>query len=434
MPAKEKLVREVGSWALVALAINGVIGTAVFGLPGIVAALTGPWSMLACILCAGIVLLLVLCFAEASSIFSSTGGPFVYAREAFGSVTGFAVGWLIWLARVTAFAANSNLLLSFFSYLVPVLRNPVPRAVMLTAVVAVLTAVNLRSVRQGAALGEWMAAGKMLPLFAFVAVGLFFADPGKIDWGFPLSAGSIGQAIVLYIYAYTGFEYASIPAGEALAPRRHLPVAMLSVIIAAGVLYTGVQFVCLGTLPGLANSQTAIADATARFLGPLGGQIAALVALVSISGNLSGMALVAPRLTYALAADGCLPAPLASVHAKYRTPHVSILLYAGVTLALALSGSFAGLVKISVVIRIVPYLLTAAAVPVLRRKYPEAARFRLIGGWTIPMLAIVLCLWLLFQSSWAEIGATLLALAAGLGLYAASRWWNGAQRSTTESV
>ena len=188
------------------------------------------------------------------------------------------------------------------------------------------------------------------------------------------------------------------------------------------MLYTGIQTVCVGTLPNLANSRTAMADASARFLGSLGGKIIAATALVSIAGNLSGMALISPRLTYALGEDGLLPSALAATHARYRTPYVSILLYGLTTAALALSGSFVALVRISAVARIMPYILTCLSLPVLRRKYPDVRdRFRLKGGAAIPAVAVALCAWLLFQSQWNDIRAAGIALTAGFLLYASTR-------------
>jgi amino acid transporter len=366
----------------------------------------------------------VFCFAEASSLFIGTGGPYLYAREAFGNPLGFAGGWMMWSARVTAFAANSNLFISFLGYFVPQWRSGIPRTILLTGLVAVLAWINVRGVRQGALVGDFLALSKLLPLLAFVGVGLFFIQPHLFDWTARPSSSSFGQAILLYVYAFTGFEYAAIPAGEALAPRKHLPMVMISVLILAGLLYTGIQVVCVGTMPDLVHSQTAVADASARFLGSTGGQIIALAALVSISGNLSGMALISPRLTYALAEDRLLPRALGAVHAKYRTPYVSILLYSVLTLALALSGTFAGMVKMSAVARIIPYLLTCLAVPALRRKYPNIQeRFRLKGGMTIPALAALLCIWLLVQSQWTDLLATAAALAVGFLLYGISRHW-----------
>jgi len=419
-----KLIRAVGRWDLTALAINGLIGSAIFGLPAGVAQLTGPWSPLACLFCGLILLLIVLCFAEVSSLFAGTGGPYLYARESFGDLLGFAGGWMMWLARVTAFAANSNLFVSFAGYFFPWIRQDVPRAAALVLLVAALTWINIRGVKQGALVGDILAAAKLIPMFAFVAIGVFAIKPQLYAAGSLPGRAEFGRAVLLYLFAFTGFEYAAIPAGEAVSPKRHLPWAMLTASLAACVLYTGIQTVCVGTLPGLAQSQTAMADAAAQFMGSIGGRIIAFTAIVSILGNLSGMALISPRLTYALAEDGLLPSGLGALHTRYRTPYISILVYGGVTLAMALSGTFVQMVRISAVARIVPYALTCLAVPALRKKYPQdAERFRLRGGWLIPILACALCLWLLGQSPWQDALAAAAALTAGMLLYAATRSW-----------
>jgi amino acid transporter len=428
-----KLIRAVGRWDLVALAINGLIGSAIFGLPAGVAQLTGAWSPLACLFCGVVILLVVLCFAEASSLFVGTGGPYLYARTAFGDLIGLAGGWMMWLARVTAFAANVNLLVSFLGYLLPWIREAAPRAVLLAAIVSTLTWINIRGVKQGAAVGDFLAAAKLIPMFAFVGIGLFAIKPQLYTGGAIPGRAEFGQAVLLYLFAFTGFEYAVIPAGEALAPRKHLPMAILTASLVACVLYTGIQIVCVGTLPGLAQSQTAMADAAARFLGSAGGQIIALTAVISILGNLSGMALISPRLTYALAEDGLLPVPLRAVHSRYHTPYVSILLYGVVTLGMALSGTFVGMVRVSAVARIVPYALTCLAVPVLRKKFSgDPDHFRLRGGMLIPALAVLICLWLLWQSQWKDALAAACALAAGVLFYAGNliwlRWFNSGAR------
>jgi len=360
--------------------------------------------------------------AEVATLFAGTGGPYLYAREAFGNMMGLAGGWMMWLTRATAFAANSNLMVSFVAYFIPQAGQGIPRAAFLAGIIAALAWINYCGVRRGALLGDILAIAKLVPIIAFVVIGNFFVRPELFQGGFPVSQAAFSQAVLLYGYAYSGFEFAAIPAGEARSPKRDLPVAMISALLIAAALYVGVQFVCVGTLPDLVNSQTAVADASAQFLGPVGGMLIALAALVSISGNLSGITLVAPRLTYVLASDGLLPSWLAAVHSKYRTPHVSILLFAGLTLALALSGSFVTMLRISAVARIVPYVLTCLAAPVLRRKYPEEReRFRLRGGPVVPVLAVVLCVWLLTQSPAGDLLAAGAALASGFLFYGATR-------------
>src|SRR5262245_7257754 len=173
------LVRGIRRWDLVAVAINGIIGAGIFGLPSRVYALIGPYSLIAFTACALVVALIVLCFAEVGSRFSETGGPYLYAREAFGPVAGFEVGWLMWLARVTAFAANTNLLIDYLGYFHPGIGTGAPRAVAIIAVAVALTAVNVIGVRNAALFSNVFTIGKSIPILLFIGAGLFFLDRGN---------------------------------------------------------------------------------------------------------------------------------------------------------------------------------------------------------------------------------------------------------------
>lgn len=159
------LIRGIRRWDLVAVAINGIIGAGIFGLPSKVFALIGPYSLIAFIVCALVVTLIVLCFAEVSSRFSETGGPYLYAREAFGSVVGFEVGWLVWLARLTAFAANCNLLIQYLGYFWPGIIAGWPRATVIIAIVVALTVVNVIGVRDAALFSDVFSIGKLIPIY-----------------------------------------------------------------------------------------------------------------------------------------------------------------------------------------------------------------------------------------------------------------------------
>src|SRR5262245_4643259 len=158
---------------------------------------------------------------------------------------------MTWLARVTAWGANSNLMISYLGYFAPGIRVGTARAATLALIAALLTAVNIRGVRQSARLGDALAAAKLVPMILFVVVGFFFLDRRLVNLAALPNYGGFTQVIVLHIYAFTGFEFAAIPAGEAVAPKRHLPSAMLGALALAAFLYTGIQIVCLGTLPNL---------------------------------------------------------------------------------------------------------------------------------------------------------------------------------------
>ena len=206
------LVRGIRRWDLVALAINGIIGAGIFGLPSKVYSLIGAYSLIAFVVCALVVALIILCFAEVSSRFDETGGPYLYAREAFNPAVAFEIGWLFWLARVTAFAANCNLLISYLSYFWLSATNPFWRATVIVFVVTVLAIINLLGIREAAVFSNVFTVGKLVPIIIFVAAGLFFLNPGAYELGAPPTTGAFSQSVLLLVYAFTGFEMATIPA------------------------------------------------------------------------------------------------------------------------------------------------------------------------------------------------------------------------------
>ena len=418
----EGLIRGIRRWDLVAIAINGIIGAGIFGLPSKVFALIGSYSLIAFVVCAAVVTLFILCFAEVGSRFDETGGPYLYAREAFGPTIAFEIGWLIWLARLTAFAANCNLLVAYLGYFLPAAANPIWRASIIIVVVALLTVINLFGIRQAAIVSNVFTIGKLIPIIIFIAVGLFFLNPHAFALGPRPAAGAFSQSVLLLIYAFTGFEMAAIPVGEVRDPKRNLPHALMIAIGVIALLYILIQVVSVGTLPELAQSQKPLADAGVRFMGAAGGAIISAGAIISILGNLNILVLSGSRIPFAIAEQQQLPAFIASIHRRFATPYVAILITAAVMLLLTLNSSFVAALTISAIARLVTYGATCLALPVLRRRHAAPpASFRLHYGTFIAILALLLAAWLL-ANSWREARAATIAAAVGLLIYFSYRW------------
>jgi basic amino acid/polyamine antiporter, APA family len=420
--SSEGLVRGIRRWDLVAIAINGIIGAGIFGLPARVYTLIGPYSIIAFIVCALVVALIILCFAEVGSRFDDTGGPYLYAREAFGPTVAFEVGWLIWLARVTAFAANCNLLINYLSYFWTGATTPFWRATIIVVVVCILTLINFIGVRQAAIVSNGFTIGKLVPMLIFVAAGLFFLNPQAFTLGAAPALGSFSQSVLLLVYAFTGFEMATIPAGEVRDPKRNLPRALLIAIVVVAILYILIQIVCVGTLPTLGQSTKPLADAGTQFLGTAGGAIISAGAIISISGNLNVLILAGSRLPYAMAEQKQLPSFIASIHSRYFTPYVAILLTSAVMLFLTLQSSFLAALTISTIARLITYGATCVSLPVFRRRRDvPAAVFRLPGGTFIAVLSLLLVVWLLYNSTAQEAKAAAIAALVGFLIFIAYR-------------
>lgn len=415
------LRRVVSRWEIVAFSLNDVVGSGVYLLPAAAAALLGGASLWAVVAAGFAVLLLVLCFAEAASHFDRPGSAYLYTRTAFGELFGFEVGWMTWLARVSSVASLSAGFAQAISYLWPAAERGGGRAAAVALPLLALTAINLVGVKSGARTAVFLAVAKIVPLLIFVGIGIFaMSRPLDAEVLQPDrdTAARLGEAALLLLFAYAGFENTAAPAGEFKNPRRDVPFALMAQIVIVTLLYTGVQAVALGTLPGLATAKTPLADAARLFLGSWGGWLMTVGAAVSILGTNSNTVLAGPRYLFALAQDGFGPAALSYVHPRWRTPAVAILVQTAIALPLALTGSFVGLAALSIVARLATYFGTALAVPVLRRKLgPSPTGVRLPGGPLIPIAAALLCVGLAASATVTNLLAGLLALLAGIPIY-----------------
>ena len=420
---KTGLLRAVSRWQIVALSVNDVIGSGVYLiLPVAAALLLGPASVWAILAAGFAVLLLVLCFAEASSLFDRPGGAIVYTRAAFGDFVGFEVGWMTWIARISSIAGLSVFFARAVGYLWPAARSGVGQWATIVLPLLALTWINVRGVKSGARTAVVLAWGKVVPLVLFVAVGLFWVDWNRV---FPVpmpERANFMKAALLVLFAYAGFENTPAPAGEFLDPKRDVPFALIMQIVIVTAIYTAVQLVAIGTVPNLGSSPTPLADAAAMMLGPVGGLILTLGAVLSVLGTNNNTVLAGPRYLYALAEMGKLPAVFAKIHPRYRTPYVAILTQTGVALLLMLTGTAEELAVLSAIARLATYIGTAAAVPVLRRKLPATPRtIRLPGGPLIPIAALAICLLFLSAAERKNWIAGGVALAIGAVIYVTAR-------------
>jgi amino acid transporter len=410
--------RAVSRWEIVGLALNDVIGSGVYLLPAAAAAVLGTASIWAVLAAGAAVLLLVLCFAEAAGHFDTPGSAIVYAREAWGELVSFEVGWMTWLARVSSVASLSVGFAQALAFLVPAASAGVGRLAAILMPVLGLTAINVVGVKQGARTGVALTIGKVVPLVVYVAAGIFAVSWSRVTAPAAIQPARLGEAALLLMFAYAGFENTAAPAGEYKNPKRDVPFALITEIAIVTAIYAAVQLVALGTLPGLATSESPLADSARLFLGPWSGVLMTIGAVLSILGTNSGTVLAGPRYLYALAKEGFGPSALERLHPRFGTPANAILLQCAIVLPLTLTGTFTELAALSVVARLTTYISTAAAVPVLRRKLGPPAAFRVPGGPVIPIAACLVCLALAASATKRNLIAGANAIALGGVLYA----------------
>jgi amino acid transporter len=416
-------LRVVSRWEIVALSINDVVGSGVYLiLPVAAAALLGPASVWA-ILGAGLaVTLLVLCFAEAASRFDGPGGAIVYTRAAFGDFVGFEVGWMTWIARVASIAGLSAFFARAVGYLWEGAQSGPGQVATIVVPLLALTVLHVVGVKPVARVATFLAVGKLLPLLVLVGVGVFAVSWDRV---FPVpmpDRENLLAAALLVLFAYGGFENTPAAAGEFRNPRRDVPFALVVQIVVVTAIYASVQLVAIGTVPDLGRSETPLADAGRLLLGPAGGLLLTLGAVVSVLGTNNNTMLAGPRYLFALAETGELPRVLARIHPRFHTPHVAILAQAGIALGLVLTGTAEDLAVLSAIARLATYLGTVLAVPVLRRTMPDTGRtFRLPGGPAIPAAALVVCLLFLSAAEMRNWIAGGIALATGAAIRLARR-------------
>ena len=330
---KTGLVRAIGRWSLAALAINSIIGSGIFGLPALVAALLGKRSVLAVLLAGAAMGVIVACFAEMASQFSDAGGPYLYARAAFGRFTGILVAWMFYLSQTAAPAANANLFVIYLAEFWPAAKEPWPRFMILSALVGLLALINVLGARQGTAVSNVFTVAKILPLLMVVLAGaaVTIVHPAIFSSAIsasPLPASAWMKAMVLLVFAYGGFESAVAPMSEAKNPERDAGFALAVALIACTTIYALVQWVVVGVLGPGATTDRPLAEVARVTMGNRGAQLVAIGALVSVYGYLSAKLLGMPRVTFALAEGADLPKVFAVVSRRFHTPWFSILFFA----------------------------------------------------------------------------------------------------------
>lgn len=422
---EEKLVRGIGRWDFTALVINGIIGAGIFGLPSKVFAQIGSYSLLAFVACAVVIGLIVLCYAEVASRFTATGGSYLYAREAFGPAVGFEVGWLFWIVRVATFAANANLFATYLGFFIPGANEGATRIALVSFAALIITVVNLWGIRESAVMTNILTIGKLLPLFVFIAVGMFFIQPANFTFGGIPQYSSFSSAVLLLIYAFVGFEGPVVIAGETKDPKKTVPFGLMVGILIVMFVYIAVQVVSIGTLPGLAASERPIADAAATFLGPFGAGFITIGILVSIFGNINTGLLTATRSLFAMSEQGDLPPIFDKTNSRFKTPHVAIIVTAIVMLILAIQSSFLTAVAIATIARLLFYVTTCLALPIFRnRNEAPQAQFTAPFGVVAAVLSIGLIVWLLTNVDYAKEGlAVIIAAAIGFIIFAGYRYF-----------
>lgn len=428
------LKRGIQKWDLVFLIINSVIGAGIFALPAKVFALSGVYSILAFLVCALVMMVLILVFAEVSSRFEQTGGPYLYVLKAFGPLPAFVIGWLLMLTRLFSYATLINLLVLYLSFFSPFFNQQEVRIGMVLLITGMITYVNWIGVKNTARISNILTVAKLLPLAAFILIGLFFIDPKLLKTGPMPSWEDFSASSLLLIFAFGGFEASLVNSGEIVNPKKNLPFGLITAAAIIAGFYILIQVVSIGTLPGLASSDKPLADAATGFMGWYGGMFITLGAVVSILGTLNVQILSGSRLPYALSLEDQLPKIFSKVHPKFATPIVSIAFFASLVAIVAISWGFMSSLAVSVISRLVLYGMVSAALIKLRKQGMEGSFYKIPYGNFMALVGIGATLWLLSGSKAEELWDTLIWTSFGLGIFLLHRIFGKRKKNSTKKA
>ncbi|NUR34959.1 MAG: APC family permease [Gemmatimonadaceae bacterium] len=421
--ADARLVRAIGTWGLAASIVNVTVGGGIFRLPAGVAASLGAAAPVAYVICTAVMALIVICFADAGSRVSLTGGPYAYVETAFGPFVGFLCGALLWVGMTFALSAVATFFADSVGALVPSLGPNGKRGALVVTLVA-FAAANVRGVRGVTRANTVFTVAKLLPLLALTVFGAFAIRRENLAVTATPSAAAVSRASLLLLFAFLGVESALVPSGEVKDPARTVPRAIFLAMGAVALLYVAVQIVAQGLLgDALAGDPTPLASAAAVAMGPMGRSLILVGSVISMFGYVSGMTLAVPRMLFAFGRDGFLPTSLAAVHPRWRTPHVAIAAQTAIVILLALFGIFEKLAVAANATMLIVYAACCLAAVQLRRRGVQGGGvpFRVVGTRVAPWLALGVIGWLLWELKPAEWLAAGVIVVAAVLLFVATK-------------
>jgi len=388
-----KLKRDIGYLAASFLVFNGIIGAGIFALPGELAeqaGLYGPWLIL---LFGVLIIMVAWTFAAIASYFKTSGGPVTYASRAFGPVAGFQVGWLLYVGRATSLAANTNVLFNYVAYFWDGINSDISKSVLFTLIIGGLTIVNIMGLKSAMKVINLFSLLKAIPILVLILIGLPYVSPaGILPGDFPV-VDDMGTLVLLILYAFVGFECVLFTSEETKEPKKTLPKALITMVVAITVIYFLIQLIYVNAVTDV-SVDVPLIELGRIIFGEVGATIIIVTALCSIIATTTGILLTAPRLTFSMAEKGMLPDWFAVVHEKYNTPANSVLFLGVIGLFLGITGTFVYLAMASALARIIAYIICICSLPAIRRQADEETlkgALKLPGGYLIPALGLLVC-------------------------------------------
>lgn len=416
MEKETELKREIGVWGLSANIVNIIVGAGIFVLPAIVAEIMGSSGIIVYLFCGFLIALVMLCFAEAGSKVTRSGGGYAYVEKAFGPYTGFLAAVFMVAGSVFSDAAVANALVELIGLAFPVFTDPINRVLFLLVIFSGLAFLNVIGVKQGIGLVKINTVAKLTPLLLLILLGWKDVSFSNLYWESAPTFQKFGEACLILFFAFQGGDAGLTVGGEIKNPQRTVPKAIFMGIFFVLILYILIQTVAQGVLGNeLAENKEAPLAAVANvIIGPVGYTFLLVGAGVSMFGMLSGEILNLPRVIFGLASDRVIPIDkLASIHPKFKTPYLAIILYASIGFTLASIGGFRQLAVIASASMLLVYFGVCLSVIWLRKKQSsQPGDFKIPFGYTVPVLSAGIILFFLSNlSGYEKTGLTVFFVA-----------------------
>ena len=427
--SEPKLQSELTLFDVTNLVVGAIIGADIYVASSFGAAYLGPSSIVVWIVAGIIAVVIALCFAQCAALLPRVGGPYAYAKEAWGPFAGFIVGWSLWLAEWVSLAVFPVAFTRYLMFFIPNLEWHY-QIMVKGLFVAFLAATNIVGVKAAGRINDVLTLVKLAPLIFFSGIGLLYmilhptVALSNLSPFSPYGFSNFGGALVLIFWAYAGFEISTIPADEIKDPGRTIPRAIVLGISIVTIFYLATNIVLFGVRPynQLANDIAPLASATTTLLGTtsilalIGGAIVGVGALISVAGSDESGMIGTSRLGYALAVDGLYPRIFAKVHPRFKTPFLAIIIQAITALIAAIVGNLSMLISTSVFFMAIAYIATSVSIFSLRKKNFKP-QFHLKGGLLIPSLGVIFSLYLISQCAITQIATGIALLLVGIPIY-----------------
>jgi amino acid transporter len=420
---KVSLRRQLNTFDTISLVVGSAIGADIFVIPSLIARIVGPFSILIWFVGAIIAIVIALCFAYCATILPKVGGSYAYATKVAGPFPGFLVGWALLLAEWFTLAVFPVAFVQYFLTLIPNLP-PLYQVLLKAAFTVTIILTNIYGVKAAGQFNDMLTIAKLGPLFFLICLGIAVValrPTAAISHFVPFFNGNIsgvGQALVLIIWAYAGFELSTLPADEIEDPKKTLPKALFlgMLIVAAFYIITNVVVMAIVDQPTLAASTAPLSLAAARALSfsptlsIVGGIILTFGALASILGVDESGTIGTSRLAFAMSLDGMLPRAFSKLHPTSKTPYVSIIVLCSTAFIASLTNSLSALINASVFLLSFAYLATCVSAYFLEKKRSLSNKLVIVFGVAFSIL-------LMTQVNAEQVLISLILFAAGVPVY-----------------